>query len=127
MPFSSKICASSCAEYFFVPFRSVVAVRVPSPATFSKNSPPRAIILIAIISLFLFSLIKSVEPLSTVYLTVPLCSEIFVALCFTSAFTLLTFFRFSGKTIETALLFTPKYLLAAALTSSAVTFLTQST
>ena len=54
IPFSSRICASSCAEYFFVPLRSVPAVSVPSPAIFSKNSPPFAIMLIAIISLFLF-------------------------------------------------------------------------
>ena len=123
IPLSSKNCASSTDEYFFVPLVRTDAVKSAVPGIVSVNSPPLEKMLIATISLTLFGVSKRVAPLESSYFCVFSFSLINLAGCSVFViFEILTSLLVSGKTIDTALLSFPRYLIATRFTSSAVTF-----
>ena len=118
IPLSSKISASSCDVYFFVPFIIAEAVRFPIPYFDSKKFPPLANMLIATISFVLFGVKSKVAPFASVYSSVPFAELFSVGAAVTEVlFETLTSLQLSGSTIETADLFTPRYLFAAFFTS----------
>lgn len=108
---------------FFVPLVRTDAVKSAVPGIVSVNSPPLEKMLIATISLTLFGVSKRVAPLESSYFCVFSFSLINLAGCSVFViFEILTSLLVSGKTIDTALLSFPRYLIATRFTSSAVTF-----
>lgn len=115
IPLSSKICASSREEYFFVPFVSTEAVSSAVPGIVSVNFPPFENMLIATMSLTLFGVRRRVAPFESSYFCVFSFSLISFAGCefFSVTFEICTSLSELGKTIDTALFFFAEILICS--------------